>query len=58
MDGTTFQRKRERLGLTQEELGKRLGKTRMTIYRYEAGETPVPKAVEMAMKLIEAEERK
>ena len=57
MTEETFRRKRERLGLTQEELGKRLGKNRITIIRYESGETPIPKAVEMALKLIEAEER-
>jgi transcriptional regulator with XRE-family HTH domain len=58
MDKDTFKRKRERLGLTQEEIGKKLGKHRLTIIRYESGETPIPKAVEMAVKLIEAEERK
>jgi transcriptional regulator with XRE-family HTH domain len=58
MENDIFRRKRERLGLTQEELGKRLGKNRITIIRYESGETPIPKAVEMALKLIEAEERK
>ena len=58
MDKDTFKRKRDRLRLTQEEIAKRLGKNRITIIRYESGETPVPKAVEMALKLIETEERK
>ena len=57
MDKDTFRRKRERLGLTQEELAKRLGKNRLTIIRYESGETPIPKAVEMALKVVEAEEK-
>jgi DNA-binding XRE family transcriptional regulator len=57
MDKDTFRRKRERLGLTQEEMAKRLGKNRLTIIRYESGHTPVPKAVELAFKVIEAEER-
>jgi transcriptional regulator with XRE-family HTH domain len=57
MDKDTFRRKHERLGLTQEEIAKRLGKNRISIIRYESGET-VPKAVEMALKLVEAEERK
>ncbi len=58
MDKETFRRKRDRLGLTQEELAKRLGKNRLTIIRYESGDSPIPKAVEMALKLIETEERK
>ena len=58
MDKETFRRKRKRLGLTQEKLADRLGINRMTIIRYESGESEVPKSVEMAMKLIEAEEKK
>jgi transcriptional regulator with XRE-family HTH domain len=58
MDKETFRRKRKRLGLTQEKLADRLGINRMTIIRYESGESPVPKSVEMALKLIEAEEKK
>jgi DNA-binding XRE family transcriptional regulator len=57
MDKDTFRRKRERLGLTQEEMAKRLGKNRLTIIRYESGVTPVPKAVEMAFKIVEQEEK-
>ena len=57
MDKDTFRRKRERLGLTQEEIAKRLDINRGTIIRYESGETPIPKAVEMAFKVIEAEEK-
>ena len=58
MDKDTFRRKRERLGLTQEELAKRLGKNRLTIIRYESGDSLVPKAVEMALKLIETKEKR
>lgn len=57
VDKDSFRRKRERLGLTQEELAKRLDINRGTIIRYESGETPVPKVVEMAFKVIEAEEK-
>jgi transcriptional regulator with XRE-family HTH domain len=58
MDGDTLRRKRERLGLTQEELAKRLGRKRLSIIRYESGESAVPKVIELALKTIEAEERK
>jgi transcriptional regulator with XRE-family HTH domain len=57
MDKDQFRRKRKRLRLTQEELAKRLGKSRPTIARYEAGDFPVPKAIEMALKVVEEEER-
>ena len=52
-----FRRRRKRLKLTQTELAKRLGKSRPTIARYESGELPVPKAIEMALKVVEAEEK-
>jgi transcriptional regulator with XRE-family HTH domain len=58
MDKDAFRRARQRLGLTQEELAKRLGKNRLSIIRYESGFTSVPKAVEMAVKLIKAEREK
>ena len=57
MDKEQFRRKRKRLGLTQTELAKCLGKSRPTIARYESGELPVPKAIEMALKVVEAEEK-
>jgi hypothetical protein len=38
-------------------MAKRLGKNRITIIRYESGETPIPKAIEMALKIVEEEER-
>jgi transcriptional regulator with XRE-family HTH domain len=58
MDKDAFRRKRERLGLTQEELAKRLGKSRPMIARYESGEFPIPKTVELAFKVIEEEEKR
>ena len=58
MDKDSFRRKRKGLKWTQEKLAKRLDISRMNIIRYESGESPVPKSIEMALKLIEAEERK
>jgi DNA-binding XRE family transcriptional regulator len=57
MDKDTFRRKRERLRVTQEELAKLLDMNRITIIRYESGETPIPKSIELALKAIEAEAR-
>ena len=57
MDKHTFRRKRKRLRLTQEELAKRLGKSRPQIARYESGEFPVPKTVELAFRVVEEEEK-
>jgi transcriptional regulator with XRE-family HTH domain len=57
MDKKTFRHKRERLRLTQDELAKKLGKTRVTIARYELGGTPIPKAVEMALRFVEEQEK-
>jgi DNA-binding XRE family transcriptional regulator len=58
MDNKKLRAVRKRLGLTQEELAKRLGKKRLSIIRYEKDGTAIPKAIELAMKAIEAEERK
>ena len=43
---------RERLGLSQGALGKRLGKHWSTVSRWENGHTPVPQTVALALKLL------
>lgn len=50
-----LKRKREMLGLTQAELAKRLGIAKLTVLRYENGQTPIPRIVELALKEIERE---
>jgi repressor LexA len=44
--------RREQLGLTQEELAGRLGTTRMTITRYEAGTRRISGVVQVALKQL------
>ena len=43
---------RTRLGFTQEALAARLGLTRRTVVRYEAGERPVPGPVSGIIELL------
>ena len=40
------------LGLTQLELGDKLGRSRDTIIRWENGHIEIPKAVDLAMKYL------
>ena len=44
--------RRERLGLTQEQLAVRLGTTRMTITRYEAGTRRISGVAQTALKQV------
>lgn len=55
MSGDELRRRRERLNLTQEALGKRLGVTKMSIFRYERSKR-IPKVVELAIRQIERED--
>lgn len=57
MDKSAFRRKRKRLGLTQEQLAKRLELSRVTIARYETGVIPIPRILEMALELLALEKR-
>ena len=53
MEGDQLRLKRERLGMTQTELGKALDITLQSISRYERGEVAIPKIIELAMQSIE-----
>ena len=48
---------RRRLGLTQVELAKMLGRTSQTVSDYERGVLEVPKLVEGYMRLLDERER-
>ncbi|WP_447977092.1 transcriptional repressor LexA [Candidatus Nitrospira bockiana] len=49
MKPTDLKKLRQELGLTQEELAKKLGTTRMTITRYEGGTRRIPPIVEVVL---------
>jgi transcriptional regulator with XRE-family HTH domain len=49
MTPTELRALRDKLNLTQRELGEAIGKTHETICRYESGERPIPKTVQMAL---------
>ena len=55
MTGNEFRFLRSEMGLTQEEAGKRLGRDRVTISRWERGETTIDPAVETVMKMLAIE---
>ena len=52
MNGHEVRKLRERLGLTQTEMGKRLGVRWSTVSRWENGHTPVSEKVAMALTLL------
>jgi len=47
-----LKRRRERAGMTQGELAKRLGVHRVTMTRYETGAKKIPKAIALAVEHI------
>jgi transcriptional regulator with XRE-family HTH domain len=49
MTPTELRALRDKLNLTQRELGEAIGKTHETICRYESGERPIPKTVAIAI---------
>lgn len=49
MSADRFKEIRKELGLIQTELARVLGVTRMTVGNYEAGRTPVPPSIHLAM---------
>jgi transcriptional regulator with XRE-family HTH domain len=57
MKADDLRRKREQLGLTQEELAKHLGVKRLSVIRWENGQTEIDKILERAMRDLERELR-
>lgn len=56
MTPAQFKRAREKLGLSQSALARALGTSRMSVWRYEHGESDIPRTVELALKGLEHEQ--
>jgi transcriptional regulator with XRE-family HTH domain len=56
MTGEELRRRRERLKMTQAELARRLDVQRVTVTRWENGQTAIPRAIELALREIERQE--
>lgn len=53
MNREDLKRRREKLGLTQEQLARELDVTVLTVSRWERGVYPVPKHIELAVEALE-----
>ena len=54
MDAEDLRRRRAALGISQEELARRLRVTRQSVYAWERGITGVPGLLEGALRYVEA----
>ena len=52
MESTTLKENRQKLGLSQTQLGKRLGVSRKTVLNYESGITAIPETKAQLLNLI------
>jgi DNA-binding XRE family transcriptional regulator len=50
-----FMKEREALGFTRIQLAEKLELTRQTIFNYEHGYYPIPKAIVLAMQALKSE---
>jgi transcriptional regulator with XRE-family HTH domain len=55
LTGTQVRERREALGLTQTQLGAKLGKHKITVSRWETGTSPIdsPEMVDLALEALE-----
>ncbi len=53
MDKNILKKRRERLGLTQAELGSELGVASNTVSRYETGSLPIPTHMDLVLEALE-----
>lgn len=58
MTGSQFKQWRSRVGLTQARVAELLEVTDTTIYRWEHDKAPISRAIELALKQIESENKK
>lgn len=58
VDGETLRDRRSALNLTQQELADLLGVQQNTVARWERNERAIPPYLELALKQIEAEQKK
>jgi transcriptional regulator with XRE-family HTH domain len=52
-----LRRRREALGMTQDDLARELGVKMMTVSRWERGVYPIPRHIALAVEAIEARRR-
>ena len=57
MKSDELKRIRDRLQMTQEELAKRLGVSRLSVLRWENGQSDISKSMAIAIRSIAKEER-
>jgi repressor LexA len=53
-----LKRRREALGLTQEQLARELGVTMITVSRYERGVSEIPTYIKLAVEALETRRKK
>lgn len=53
MNREELRRRRESLGMSQDQLARALGVTRQSVYMWEAGRTAIPALLDLALRALE-----